>query len=115
MGDLEAACRTAGTAPTRSDIMTGTASNGRRSVTSTPWRALGAGAGVLGAEGLILYLRPALGEVIAATDVLVPAAVGLALVAAILFGSKETCDRVFRLLRWISNRPEPPGPGEVSL
>lgn len=95
--------------------MTGTANTGRRSGTSTPWRALGVGAGVLSAEGLILYLRPALGEVITAADVLVPTAVGLVLVAAILFGSKETCDRVFRLLRWISNRPEPPGPGEVSL
>jgi hypothetical protein len=29
-----------------------------------------------------------------------------------LFGSKILSERAFRLLRWLGNRPEPPGPGE---
>lgn len=75
-----------------------------------PWRVLGTGAGVLGGEGLIACSRPALSELLAAADVAVPVITGLVLVAAILRGSDETCERVFRLLRWIANRPEPPGP-----
>ena len=75
-----------------------------------PWRVLGAGAGVLGGEGVAGYLHPVLGEALAAVDVLVPLAIALVLLAAILCGSNQTCERVFRLLRWIANRPEPPGP-----
>ena len=74
------------------------------------WRVLGAGAGVLGSESLAGYLHPTLGEALAATDVLVPLAIGLVLLTAILCGSNQTCERTFRLLRWIANRPEPPGP-----
>lgn len=83
----------------------------RSAVVSVPhWRLLGVGAGVLGGEGLTMYLHPALGEALAATDIAVPAFAVLALLAAILCGSKETCERAFRLLRWIANRPEPRGP-----
>ena len=64
----------------------------------------------LSAEGTAGYLHPAIGEALAAADVIVPAIVLLVLLAAILRGSTETCDRVFRLLRWIANRPEPPAP-----
>lgn len=74
------------------------------------WK-LGAGAGVLGAEGATCYLYPAAGVVLAVADVLIPTAVTLVLLAAILRGSTETCERVFRLLRWIAGRPEPPAPG----
>lgn len=82
--------------------------SGRRP--SVPWRALGTGAGVLGGEGLTAYLHPALGEGLAATDIVVPLVLAAVLLTAILRGSRETCERVFRLLRWIANRPEPPGP-----
>jgi hypothetical protein len=75
-----------------------------------PWRALGAGAGILGGEGLAGVLHPALGEVLAAVDVIVPLALALILIAAILLGSDRTCERVFRLLRWAANRPEPAAP-----
>jgi len=75
-----------------------------------PWRLMGAGAGVLGIEGATLYLHPALGECLIAADAIVPAVVALVLLAVILRGSNETCERVFRLLRWVANRPEPPGP-----
>jgi hypothetical protein len=49
--------------------------------------------------------------VLAAADVVVPLTVALVMLAAILRGSDQTCERVFRLPRWIANRPEPPGPG----
>jgi len=75
-----------------------------------PWRALGAGAGIAGAEGLAGYLHPVLGEVLAAADVAVPLVIALILLAAILRGSDRTVERVFRLLRWTANRPEPPPP-----
>ncbi len=74
------------------------------------WRALGAGAGVLGGEGLAMALHPALGEAMAAADVIVPLAIAAVLIAAILVGSDRTCERVFRLLRWAANRPEPAAP-----
>jgi hypothetical protein len=74
------------------------------------WRKLGAGAGILGAEGAIGYLHPALGETLAAADILVPLIIALILITAILRGSDQTCERTFRLLRWITNRPEPPAP-----
>jgi len=50
------------------------------------------------------------GAVLAAADVIVPMIVALVLLTAILRGSTETCERVFRLLRWITNRAEPPAP-----
>jgi hypothetical protein len=71
---------------------------------------LGAVAAFLGAESTASYLHPALGEALAAADTIIPTIVMLVLLAAILRGSTETCDRVFRLLRWITNRPEPPSP-----
>lgn len=63
----------------------------------------------LAARGAACYLHPALGEALAAADVIVP----LVLLAAILRGGTETCERVFRLLRWAASRPEPPGPGGI--
>ena len=74
------------------------------------WWKIGTGAGVLAAEAAGGYLRPALGELLAAVDVIVPVMVALILLTAILRGSNETYERVFRLLRWIANRPEPPAP-----
>jgi hypothetical protein len=71
---------------------------------------LGAIAAIFSAEGIEGYLHPAFGEALAAADVIIPATVLLVLLAAILRGSTETCERVFRLLRWIANRPEPPAP-----
>ena len=77
-------------------------------------RLLGAGAGVLGGEGLAACLHPVLGEALAAADIVVPLAIALVLLAAILRGNSETCERVFRLLRWIDGQPEPAAPGSVS-
>jgi hypothetical protein len=71
---------------------------------------LGAIAGILSAEGIAGYRLPVLGEALAIADVIIPAIVLLILLAVILRGSTETCDRVFRLLRWFANRPEPSAP-----
>jgi hypothetical protein len=76
---------------------------------SAPWRMIGVGAGVL-SEGVAGYLHPVLGEALAAVDIIVPMVVSLILLIAILCGSSRTCERAFRLLRWITNRPEPPAP-----
>ena len=78
------------------------------------WK-LGAAAGTLGIEGATGYLSPSLGAVMAAADVIVPLAIAMVLLGAILLGSKETCERAFRLLRWLANRPEPPAPGPAGL
>lgn len=75
-----------------------------------PWRALSAGAGVAGGEVLAGITHPALGGVLAAADVLGPLVIALVLLTAILRGSDQTCERVFRLLRWAANRREPPAP-----
>jgi hypothetical protein len=77
---------------------------------SAIFRRLSTGAAVIGVEGAAGYLHPAVGTALAATDIIVPAAVALILLAAILCGSTQTCERVFRLLRWIADRPEPPAP-----
>jgi hypothetical protein len=74
------------------------------------WRAIGVGAGVLGGQGVAGYLHPVLGEALAAADVIVPLVITVILLFAILRGSSQTCERVFRLLRWIADRPEPPTP-----
>jgi hypothetical protein len=74
---------------------------------------VGAGAGILGGQGLAGYLHPALGEVLAATDVIIPLVMTLILFIAIMCGNSQTCERAFRLLRWIANRPEPPAPDQA--
>jgi hypothetical protein len=77
---------------------------------AVPWRALGAGAGVLGSEGVAGFLHPAVGEALAVADVVVPLVLGLVLIIVILAGSDQACERAFRLLRWAANRPEPAAP-----
>ena len=68
------------------------------------------GAGIVGGESVTGILHPALGAVWAAADIIGPLAIALILLAAILLGSDQTCERVFRLLRWAANRPEPKAP-----
>ena len=67
-------------------------------------------AGSLAAEAVAGYWHPKLGAALAAADVIIPAVIALVLLTAILGGSTETCERAFRLLRWIAGRPEPPAP-----
>jgi len=49
-----------------------------------------------------------LGEIMAVSEV----AMMLTVIAVALFGSKILSERAFRLLRWLGNRAEPPGPSE---
>jgi hypothetical protein len=73
-------------------------------------RRLWAGAGALGVEGAAGWLHPAVGTGLAVADIAVPVTVALVLLTAILRGSEQTCERAFRLLRWITGQPEPPAP-----
>jgi hypothetical protein len=66
--------------------------------------------GILGTEGAAGLLCHPIGIFLAAVDVTFPSTIALILLAAILCGSDSTCERVFRLLRWATNRPEPPAP-----
>jgi hypothetical protein len=75
-----------------------------------PASKIGIGAGALGVEGFASYLHPALATWLALADVGLPTLVVLTLLAVILCGSKDKMERVFRFLRWIANRPEPPAP-----
>lgn len=38
----------------------------------------------------------------------------LTVLGTALFGSETLSERAFRLLRWLGNRPEPPGPAKVT-
>lgn len=73
------------------------------------WLALGTVATLI-AERILEYHHPLLEVVVTVCDVGFPIVLGLLLVTAILFGSEATKERAFRLLRWIRDKPEPPGP-----
>jgi hypothetical protein len=74
---------------------------------------LGTGLAVVAGEVVEGAHHPALADALVIADVAIPAAVLLLVFAVITRGSQQTCDRVFRLLRWLANRPEPPAPGPV--
>ena len=56
------------------------------------------------------YVHPAVGVTLAVVDGIVPLIVAAILLGAILRGSNETYERVFRLLRWLKSQPEPQAP-----
>jgi hypothetical protein len=47
------------------------------------------------------------------TALVIELAAALTIIGTALFGSQALSERGFRLLRWIANRPEPPGPRQV--
>jgi len=53
-------------------------------------------------------LHPLLGEIVIITELVLT----LTVIFMALFGSADTRERAFRLLRWFGNRPEPPAPGQ---
>lgn len=53
-------------------------------------------------------LCPLLAEIVISAELVL----ALTVVFMALFGSADTRERAFRLLRWIGNRPEPPAPGQ---
>lgn len=69
-------------------------------------RAAGAGLASLGAPAVLGVADLRLGQIVAAAEL----AVMLTIVGTALFGSQSLSDRAFRLLRWLGNQPEPPGP-----
>ncbi len=80
----------------------------------TAWVKLGTGLTVSTAGITEGVLHPATAVGLAIAAVVIPLIAGLILLTAILRGSSATVDRVFRLLRWIANRPDPDASGSSS-
>jgi hypothetical protein len=76
-----------------------------------PWRTAGIGLTSLGAPIGIGVADPLLGQIAIAIEL----AVALTIIGTALFGSQALSERAFRLLRWIANRPEPPGPAAPAV
>jgi hypothetical protein len=68
--------------------------------------ALTACLSVFAGEGALSYMYRALCMAFGILDIVVP----LLIMGLIILGNQDTCDRIFRLLRWMANRPEPPSP-----
>lgn len=66
-------------------------------------RAIGLGAGPAAAP-LAAVLHPVLEAVLLATELIFV----LIVFGIVVYGTQEQADRIFRLLRWLRNRPEPP-------
>jgi len=77
-----------------------------RLLSPPPWRAIGVGIASLGTPVGIGVAHLMLGELIAAVEVVMV----LTITGTALFGSQSLSERAFRLLRWLGNHPEPPGP-----
>jgi hypothetical protein len=73
------------------------------------WRSVGAGVASIGTPLGVAMVNPLLGEVMALIEFVV---LLLIVPGTALFGSKVLSERAFRLLRWLGNRPEPPGPSD---
>jgi hypothetical protein len=54
------------------------------------------------------------GEILAAAMIVVPLLTGTILVTVVVFGSAKCSDRVFRFLRWFSDKEEPLAPSPVT-
>lgn len=76
-----------------------------------PWRSVGASIVSVGTPLGISILHPLLGEVIAVVEVVMIFTV----LGTALFGSQTLSERAFRLLRWLGNRSEPPGPSDQRI
>jgi hypothetical protein len=68
------------------------------------------GMGLVAAEITEGVLHPALAEALTIADLATPVVMAIIVFIVIVRGSQQTCDRVFRLLRWITNKQEPPAP-----
>jgi len=71
------------------------------------WRSLALAGACIGTDAGLTFSSRDLGAILTFTEVAVPAAIALTLLIAILSGSDATCERAFRLLRWLVDRPEP--------
>jgi hypothetical protein len=75
------------------------------------WVALGT-VTALAADAITQRYDPALGVAMFVCDAGIPVVLTMVVVAVALFGGGDRTDRAFRLLRWIRDKPEPPGPLE---
>jgi len=87
--------------------------HGRPTVTRHPtagWVKLGTVLAIVAAEITEGVLHPVLAVGLGIADVCIPLIAGLTVFVVVVRGSAQTVDRVFRLLRWVTNRPEPAFP-----
>jgi hypothetical protein len=77
------------------------------------WRK-GISFGILSAEGTIAWFHPANAMAVALTAMGGALLITLIVMMAIVPGNNQTCERVFRLLRWAANRPEPFALGQAN-
>ena len=69
--------------------------------------AAGVSAGLVAIDLVAAYIHSAFGEIVGAIVILSPVLVGAVLTAVILLGTDSKCERCFRLLRWLRDKPEP--------
>lgn len=74
----------------------------------TGWAKLCAGLVITAFEFVSDYLHPEITEILVIASVAIPVIMMAALLVIIARSDEQTCERVFRLLRWMVNRPEPP-------
>jgi hypothetical protein len=72
-------------------------------------RAIGLGAGPAAAPFAAAALQPVLGAALLATELVFV----LIVFGIVVYGTQEQVDWVFRLLRWLRSRPEPPAPASL--
>jgi hypothetical protein len=71
-----------------------------------PWRTAGIGLTSLGTPIGIGVADPVLGSITLGIELVV----ALTIIGTALFARQDISERAFRLLRWLTNRPEPPAP-----
>jgi hypothetical protein len=72
------------------------------------WWPAAAGLAGLGTDAGIASLSSSLGAAVVITEITTIAVIALVIVLTAIWGPDQKCERVFRLLRWAANRPEPP-------
>jgi hypothetical protein len=77
-------------------------------------RRRGIGLGILSAEGAIAWSQPVEAMAVALTAMSGALLAALIVMMAVIPGNNQTCERVFRLLRWAANRPEPSATGQAN-
>ena len=74
----------------------------------TGWAKLCAGLVIAAFEFVSDCLHPEITEILVIASAAIPVIMMAALLVIIARSDEQTCERVFRLLRWVVNRPEPP-------
>ena len=93
------------------------ASSGAPNANGTPLRqeagkvihTIGLGAGPAAAPFVAAALLPVCGVAVLVAELVFV----LILFGIVVYGTQEHADRVFRLLRWLRSRPEPPAPASL--